>query len=38
MSSYWMNLRNRENTGNQKMKHWIAHSREVALEKSMGLS
>jgi hypothetical protein len=33
-----MTLRKREDTGNQKRKHWIALCGELALEETMDLS
>jgi len=35
VSSYWMTLRKREDTGNRKRKYYIAHCGELALEDSM---
>jgi hypothetical protein len=38
VSSYWMNLRKKENTGNWKKKHQIALCGELALEEIVDLS
>jgi hypothetical protein len=35
VSSYWMTLRKRQDTGNLKRKHYIALSVERALEDAM---
>jgi hypothetical protein len=37
VSSYWMTLRKRKNTGNWKRKHWLPLSGERALEEPMDL-
>jgi hypothetical protein len=35
MSSCWMTLKKRENTGILKKKHWLALSKELALTQAM---
>jgi hypothetical protein len=37
ISSYWMTLRKREDTGNRKRKHYIALCEELPLEGFMDL-
>jgi len=38
VSSYWMTLRKKKDTGNWKRKHYIALCGELALEETMDMS
>jgi hypothetical protein len=35
VSSYWMILRKREDTGNRKRKHWMAHCVDLNWEEAL---